>query len=607
MSTSATSKSDKPPHERLKEYINIYLASDNRGDELEARFGTKVSNPITRIDFENVIAKLKSLGFTSKDSFGNYHLNIQNQYIDPKTGRTNIGNIRTEIRGLKNIQDYCRTNSFDFEHVPEWIWFNQKMGKMVNQQRLSPIDYHDFQFRINFKEERWLRPEYDIIQTLLSKWETSKKVFRLIKRFTFTHPDFPLKVDCSIIRSSIKKGRYLIPEFRIESSNVFNNPESYEIEIEIDTGKNYRRLYEQDMLLKFKQTIKYIMAGLQQTNFPVSYTEQTAALHNYMHILHKGKWAERKVYNKDFIGPSSISLERVNIAPIDEDSKLPNIRMPYTVTEKADGIRKLLYIDKNNKIYLIDVNMKVQFTGLQINQKTLANTIIDGEHVLHDKNGKFINQYLAFDIYYKHKHDLRPLPFYSPDSSQTESRLQILDKILRDLNIQSVVGGEQLPLNIFIKKFYYSAPSEKGHGGGPDHDEVFENCKLILDKGRDGLFEYEVDGLIFTPADKGVGSDTVGKEVEPKKKTWQWSMKWKPAEFNTIDFLVTTQKMESGEDVVKNIFEDGDNMHVQKQLTQYKVLILRVGFSERMHGHLNPCEDVIQDNLPHKQKRQQKN
>ena len=55
---------------------------------------------------------------------------------------------------------------------------------------------------------------------------------------------------------------------------------------------------------------------------------------------------KRNVTSKDFVGPSSISLERVNIAPLNEDSKLPNIRMPYTVTEKADGIRKLLYIDK---------------------------------------------------------------------------------------------------------------------------------------------------------------------------------------------------------------------------------------------------------------------
>ena len=63
--------------------------------------------------------------------------------------------------------------------------------------------------------------------------------------------------------------------------------------------------------------------------------------------------------------------------------------------------------------------------------------------------------------------------------------------------------------------------------------------------------------------------------------TWAKSFKWKPPEFNTIDFLVTTKKTESGEDFIGNIFEDGTNMIDNVQLTQYKTLILRVGFSER--------------------------
>ena len=33
---------------------------NDRGDELEVRFGTKDWNPITKIDFNNVISKLKS-------------------------------------------------------------------------------------------------------------------------------------------------------------------------------------------------------------------------------------------------------------------------------------------------------------------------------------------------------------------------------------------------------------------------------------------------------------------------------------------------------------------------------------------------------------------
>ena len=86
------------------------------------------------------------------------------------------------------------------------------------------------------------------------------------------------------------------------------------------------------------------------------------------------------------MGPSSISLQYINI--VDKNTKV-NIRKMYTVTEKADGLRKLLFISDTGKIYLIDMNMNIQFTGAKTNK--YFNTIIDGEHILHNKNGKYIN------------------------------------------------------------------------------------------------------------------------------------------------------------------------------------------------------------------------
>ena len=39
--------------------------------------------------------------------------------------------------------------------------------------------------------------------------------------------------------------------------------------------------------------------------------------------------------------------------------------------------------------------MKIQFTGHKCKNNEVFNTIIDGEHVLHNKEGEYINQYLA--------------------------------------------------------------------------------------------------------------------------------------------------------------------------------------------------------------------
>ena len=350
----------------------------------------------------------------------------------------------------------------------------------------------------------------------------TKKVFRLIKRSSFTSYKFPnIRVDCSIIKSSKKVRNRMIPEFRIESSDVFNNPESYEIEIEL-VNMNSLTFNEEviDNLVKQLRTcIKYVLSGLQGTNYPISITERDNILEQYMGILYK-EVPDRRVRPRDFVGPSSISLERPNIAPLEDDINIPNIRLPYTVTDKADGTRKLLMIAESGKIYLIDVNMNIQFTGVVNMNSSLNNTIIDGEHILHDKVGKFINKYMAFDVYYINKKDVRAEAFYiepQGESKTSGGRLTRLNSTINKMELRPIVG-DILSLNINAKTFHLSY----------DGDTMFANCKKVLDRVHDDLFEYETDGLIFTPIDKGVGSNTVGEVIDPVKRTWEWSFKWKP-------------------------------------------------------------------------------
>jgi hypothetical protein len=41
----------------------------------------------------------------------------------------------------------------------------------------------------------------------------------------------------------------------------------------------------------------------------------------------------------------------------------------------------------------------------------LHNTLLDGELIMHDKNGEFINLYAAFDIYFSKNKDVRHFTF----------------------------------------------------------------------------------------------------------------------------------------------------------------------------------------------------
>ena len=144
---------------------------------------------------------------------------------------------------------------------------------------------------------------------------------------------------------------------------------------------------------------------------------------------------------KNFIGPSSITLEMENAAPNISDLNIPNIHGAYTVTDKADGIRKLLYIGQKGKIYMIDINMNVQYTGLLTKDNKFYNSVLDGEHIIHDKYGKYLNLYMCFDIYFKNKEDLRYYPLIYRDNLNFDdkkynkgiSRLEELTKFVKQI------------------------------------------------------------------------------------------------------------------------------------------------------------------------------
>ena len=249
---------------------------------------------------------------------------------------------------------------------------------------------------------------------------------------------------------------------------------------------------------------------------------------------------------KNFIKEIEIREQKLN-----EDSVSPNIRNNYTVTDKADGQRKMMYFGNNGKIYLIDTNLNIQYTGCTVKTKDdFAGTLIDGEHILHDKEGNYINLYAAFDIYYRNKESVRDKIFVSSDAEQLKEnqRLHILINTINSLDIKEKNSG--IPMTFEYKRFYMEG----------DDSSIFDGCKLIMDRVNDGLIKYNTDGLIFTPAEYGVGGSSKGDSSILKKITWEHSFKWKPPEFNTIDFLVVTKKGNNNQDEVGNLFQKGEDM-----------------------------------------------
>ena len=109
-----------PPKPQLNILSKFFLDNLNgkyNEYELEAKFGTRGIKPITKLDYDNVVKKLKSLGYESINEMGTYSLKIQPEFLDTKTGQfktsSDFDRFRIEIIGLTNIQEYCRTNSLN--------------------------------------------------------------------------------------------------------------------------------------------------------------------------------------------------------------------------------------------------------------------------------------------------------------------------------------------------------------------------------------------------------------------------------------------------------------------------------------------------------------
>lgn len=602
----------------IKVYLDdLFKVSADTELELEVKFGTRGIKPLGRIDYGNVIQHLLSHGFVAQGT-NKYLLRVQNEYVDNSTGKVQMSNLRTEINGQHNVQSYCKSNALDT--IPTGgLTFIKKDSYLHKKQPLYPVNVDDFNFRISLSSEHKLTATANTVRDAVEKWKENKKIFRYLNRYTLKHPDLPFLVDLSIVKESKKQGNYYVPEFTFQDSGVLVSAEKYEIEIEcVNTLVGVGTPFSTPALLHsaLQKVVKYVLAGLQETNYPVGYSEQREVLYDYMDLLWhpnekplSGKEREReiqqvKVTPKNFVGPSSYTLELPNIMPVNADMDVPNIRANYTVTDKADGDRKLLYIaPETGKIYLINTNMAVQFTGAVSKNKDLFNTLLDGEHILYNKERKFINLYTAFDIYALKGENMRGKAFIPSVGATTAAdkavyRLPLLVSVIKRLLPESIVKNKLAsatplpsPLRIEYKTFY----------SADENQSIFQGCSLILQKVTDGLFEYHTDGLIFTPALLGVGANSVGQtNIKPLSSTWKYSFKWKPVEQNTIDFLISIKKLANGGDYVGNKFETGLDMAQAAQLVQYKTAILRVGYDENdpRHGYINPCQDIIDDKLP---------
>jgi len=642
--------------DRLAELYMENISSPGSQLELEIRFGTLGFRTLTHNDHSNVIDRILSSGYRPVGT-GDYHLRIHyensQQQEQQQTHQHRImSNNRFEIDGMSQIQKYCTTNQLDTDvsYGPNRVKCTRKMDAFVNGAPIRPVKFDDFNFKVSLQRETRVNLESAEITRVIHNWPQTKKSFRYMKRTSFESADSPIRFDISLVKESKRlpppNSWMMETTYTFDQAGVIESPPKYEIEIEIDNQRvGPGRFVDTPKALAFllRRAIKVVLSGLQGTNFPVPYPELQTVANDYHYLLFRnhdkrqrrlhggnrnasddsgsgsgsgsesesgsGSYDDDKhnrekknnVYlkSKDFIGPSSVTLQRVNVARkydpsvYSHESSVPNIRHNYTVTDKADGQRKMLFVNGVGRMYLIDTAMNMQFTGMVCRDEKLYWSLLDGEHILHSKTGEYINMYAAFDIYFLRKIDIRHLAFAFQDGDEantntTNFRLYYLSVFMMDARnaFQSVVSGpgQTCPSLTITKKAFSVA--KRG-----DANDIFACCAEVLNKINDGGFIYNTDGLIFTPADTGVGMSRIGGTPAMRKCTWGLSFKWKPESHNTIDFLVTTDKNEDQTDVISQ--RPNRVTCTDSPVIKYKTLTLRVGYSVEHDGVPNPLHAVL--------------
>jgi hypothetical protein len=201
-----------------------------------------------------------------------------------------------------------------------------------------------------------------------------------------------------------------------------------------------------------------------------------------------------------FPGPQPVSIERRHFGLL----KL----QPYMVCEKTDGTRNFL-ISTNEGVFLVDRAFHVTPVKIRIAKETL----LDGELVT-AKNGARL-----FIV-----HDAVLVKGVSLLECRLDERLDAARSV-----IKGIIKTSSAPFEVRVKTMGILGTSPV-----PDLNS----------------FEYETDGLVFTPVNEPI-----------RMGTHETMFKWKPRERITVDF-----EIKNGEDLYvqergEPVFVSGLNLH----------------------------------------------
>ena len=468
--------------------------------ELEGRIVPDKNRMLDRVSFDRVLR----------------YLNRTKSIYEPRHTVLDItrGMFRLSIHDENRIAEQCslwkqRSLSQMYEASPDGMVV---VRKEPVQQRITILEYG---LAVSLKRETNQQDPTEALKYLSSP--NRPVTFRLKQRYSFLSSSGMFRIDCTCVKSASST----------TIDDLASTDEAFEIEVELlddqvasSSKKSSKVSAAEVVAVGMLEVMAEVLSVIRdsKSSHLVKASDRASIINEYGKLC---GW-------RNTIGPKPVTLERGNLLEESVDNFTIRPDGPvglYTATDKADGARFLLFINSNGKGYLIDDRRNVIPTD--IDAPGAANSILDGELVKKSKLGTPIDLFLAFDVYFARGKDLRDLPLVNFDDPQADSRIRVMRK---DGDIGAVLAKYSNPV-VRVKEFV-----------------PLDRAKSLYQKyAARGAAEYNVDGLILTPAKLSVFQERLDMPPNKKSGTWTRVYKWKPPEDNSVDFEVQFDKTSHGD------------------------------------------------------------
>ena len=397
-------------------------------------------------------------------------------------------NVRVVVTQPENIFKICATSSFRGTK----LLVERKSRYFEGRGSESDlVDLPDVGVRFTLRKEEELRRDFTG-----APMDPVAHV-RILHRRSWKSLDGLLRFDFSLVKSRGRGMKTL--------AEVMRQQPVYELEVEVVDRKAPAKAIVDSLF----RHVTLILEAFQGTPFLLSKSDVENYRMGFQRLGFK------------FVNP--VTMDRRHMSKACPMSVLQG----YTVTNKADGDRCFLVVATDKRVIRVTPNMNITWTGMTATKDVHVGDVLDGEY-LPDHN-----KFCIFDVYAFRGKNTTRLPLMLTDEDlTTTSRLGCSREFIRDLGTDFITAPSQKPLRIESKIFLA--------GDGPIMEQAI-NTLLNME------FGYPTDGLIFTPK-----ASAVAPMQDRRGNTWLRVYKWKPADQNSIDFLLRFKAGESYDTTLKS-------------------------------------------------------